>query len=180
MRNVLEDFYNDKGRYPKASEICYNIASSPRTDKYDKTACTCNICGKNSNSPSFSPYLQTLICDPQSPNQEYLYDFDCSQDNPSWYRIYTNISITADSSDIRELGCQYGCGPAPDFSFNYAVTSGQTDIERSTEKCSAVRLYQKDDYNNCNICKSPNGGDICQYGILDIYASYPCVTPCLP
>lgn len=101
LRKVLEDWYNDKNCYPKPDQICYK----------DKTQTICPICGRQSGSPSFSPYLPSLPCDPQSPGKEYLYqveDADC----PSSYKIYAILS------ELPQSG-----------SYNYGVSSGNTNLE---------------------------------------------------
>lgn len=115
LQKVFEDFYNDKQCYPKPAEICYN----------DTGATTCNICGNQSTSPNFSPYLPSLPCDPQSPQKNYLYqvnDTAC----PTYYRVYTTLSNNADPA-IAEAGCQNGCGPE---NYNYGVTSPNTGLEK--------------------------------------------------
>ena len=177
LRKVLEDYYNDKNRFPLPSDICFDSASAPRTDLYGKTACSCHICGNSSTSPSFSPYLPSLPCDPQSPAKEYLYDYDCSTTSPSWYRIYTKLSIESNPAII-QAGCGGGCGPpVPVFPYNYAVYSNTLP---ETILCSDyVRLWQKDSFNNCNICKSPSGGNVCDYN-NNLYYQSGCTQKCSP
>jgi len=122
LNKVLEDWYNDKQCYPTPSEICYDGPNSP-----------CHICGSKSSSPNFSPYLPQLPCDPQSTTKQYLYQVD-NNTCPSWYRIYTTLSNTADPV-IVSVGCQFGCGPAPDFSYNYGVSSPNIGLEGSLTAC---------------------------------------------
>src|SRR3989338_2225417 len=107
LNKVFEDYYNDKQCYPVSSKVCYNATSDP----------TCNICGNQSTSPSFSPYLSRLPCDPQQPTKKYLYQTDGSSCS-NWYIIYTSLSNTADPV-IAEVGCQNGCGPTGNVNFNY-------------------------------------------------------------
>lgn len=177
LQKVLEDFYNDKTRFPLAADICFDSPSNPRTDLYGKTACSCHICGRSSQSPSFSPYLPSLPCDPQSPSKEYLYDYDCSTASPAWFRIYTKLSAADSSTSIRN-GCGAGCGPpVPEFPYNYAVYS---NTQPETVFCSDyTRLYQKDRLGDCNICKSPSGGDICDYNQVFYYQPI-CTYKCSP
>ncbi len=177
MQKVFEDWYNDKNRFPTAAEICFNAASTPRTDDFGKTACSCEVCGKNAASPPSSPYLPSFPCDPQSTTREYLYDYDCSGSNPAFYRMYTKLSIETDPA-ITELGCQYGCGPAPDYAYNYGISSG-VDLERDIKDCSLYALvYRKDIDGFCNICKSPSG-DICNYGQETTYIDTGCNQACI-
>ena len=175
LPKIFEDFYNDKNRFPLASDVCFDAASPPRTDVFGKTACFCQICGRSSQSPKISQ-LPELPCDPQSTQKEYLYDYDCATTSPNWFRIYTKLSLT-DDPDIERVGCGFGCGPAPDFAYNYLVfynASPEVSI------CSDyIRLYQKDQQGLCNICKSPSGGDICDYN-EDIYHELTCTQKCTP
>lgn len=174
LHKVFEDFYNDKNRYPLPTDVCFDTASSSRIDIYGKTACFCQICGRNSNSPSFSPYIAELPCDPQSPQKEYLYDYDCSSVNPNWFRIYSKLSIT-DDPDSERVGCGAGCGPSPDFAYDYSVFSGNQP--EAIFCVNYTRLYQKGSNNLCNICKSPSGSDVCDYN-KDIYYEVSCTKRC--
>lgn len=176
LAKIFEDFYNDKNRFPRAQDICFDSPSAPRTDLYGKTACFCQICGRSPTSPNLSPYLPSLPCDPQSTQKEYLYDFDCSQSpqNPQWFRIYTKLSLT-DDPDIKRVGCGAGCGPLPDLAYNYLVFS---NAQPEAILCSDyLRLYQKDQQGLCNICKSPSGGDVCNYD-QDVYNEVTCSQKC--
>lgn len=119
LKISFEDFYNDKKCYPKPSEVCYN----------DTGGTTCNICGKESISPSFSPYLSHLPCDPSQPAKIYLYQVD-SISCPKWYRVYAVLANTSDPV-IAEIGCQNGCGPTDDKNYNYGVTSPNTGLEKN-------------------------------------------------
>jgi len=152
LKKVLEDYYNDKNHYPPGSKICYDAPSSPRTDNYGLTACSCHVCGHNPNSPSFSPYLSDLPCDPQSTgDKNYLYDFDCTNGgtSPQWYRLYTNFSdleTATSDQDSATVNCLYfQCGSDPNYGFSYGVNSPNTDLERAAQWmfCSKV---------GCNRC----------------------------
>ncbi len=176
LKRVFEDFYNDKNHFPLAPDVCYDSPSSPRTDLYGNTACSCHICGNNPATPNFSPYLPTLPCDPQSSQKEYLYDYDCSTSSPSWYRIYAKLSIES-NTDIIQVGCGGNCGPSTDFTYNYAVSS---NAEPETIKCSSyIRLWEKNARSYCNICKSPISGDRCNYSD-NIYYQSSCTSKCSP
>ena len=174
LNKIFEDFYNDKNRFPLPADVCFDAASAPRTDLYGKTACTCQICGRSPTSPAFSPYLPSLPCDPQSPQKEYLYDYDCSTASPSWFRLYTKLSLL-DDPDIKRVGCGAGCGPAPDFAYNYLVFANN---QPEAILCSDyVRLYQKDQQGFCNICKAPGSGDVCDYN-QNVYNEITCTQKC--
>ena len=150
-KKVLEDFYNDKSRYPKASEICYDAPSSARWDNYGKLACFCHLCGSKTTSPLLSPYLSKLPCDPQSPSRQFLYDFDCQDggSRPQWFRIYTNLSLSTiyyNDPATEEVACHNnGCGPAPDYGYSYGVNGPSVDLERSV-------TYAFCSHSGCNVC----------------------------
>jgi len=118
LNKLLEDWYNDHSCYPKPDEICYNAVLGETS---------CNICGNKPTSPNFSPYLESLPCDPQqSDSRDFFYevnDVDC----PSLYRIYTKLSNTNDPA-ITQLGCQNGCGPYGNCNYNYGVTSPNASV----------------------------------------------------
>lgn len=134
LKKVLEDWYNDKGCYPRADQICFDTALSycaPGNKKILNR--TCHICGLDSSVQSaaansnFSSYLNNnkLPCDPQHPQKDYLYQVEvpgctiggtCAASNcapdycPSWYRLYANLSNKNDLQS-QELGCiKGGCG----------------------------------------------------------------------
>lgn len=134
LKRAFEDFYNDNNHYPLSTDICYDAAISnpnPRTDSGDLSACSCHICGTKAAIRNFTPYMNTLSCDPQSPNSDYLYDFDCVADgaSPAWFRIYTKLNDDQDSA-VEKLGCGTGCGPTADKTYNFAITSDNIDIEK--------------------------------------------------
>lgn len=154
LKKSFEDFYNDKNRFPRGAEICYDSPTTPRTDTYNQTACSCHICGLNSHSPNFSPYLEKLPCDPSYPKKDYLYDFDCSSPNPQWFRIYTNLdqstSVDNDQATI-EVGCYYeSCGPDL-YGYDYGITSN-TDLEKSQKfaYCAISGCNACGDYQSCD------------------------------
>lgn len=142
LSKVFEDYYNDKQCYPKPSEVCYNSLSST----------TCNICGNEPLSPSFAPYLSSLPCDPNHPTKNYFYQVD-SASCPAWYRIYNTLSDSADRA-ITEVGCQNGCGPSPDFKYNYGVSSPNIGLETNSNLCSLAAHVYINPF--CNICGTYN------------------------
>jgi prepilin-type N-terminal cleavage/methylation domain-containing protein len=154
LKKVLEDWYNDKNCYPQPAQICYN----PPTQLSDQTY-VCDICGNETLSPSFSPYLPKLPCDPEHPNRSYLYqvnDLNC----PSYYRIYTRFSNHTDPG-VKESGCLYFCGPISNpFGFDYGATSPNTKLEDNISRT----IYYCQDIGNCtfiNQDRLPNQIHIC-------------------
>ncbi|MDO8497462.1 MAG: prepilin-type N-terminal cleavage/methylation domain-containing protein [bacterium] len=115
LKHILEDFYNDNNRYPLPSEVCYDSLSG---------SSNCHICGDHPASPGFVPYAGKLPCDPQSRAKEYRY-LVSDPLNPTWYRIYTELSNKDDTS-IAEVGCSSGCGPTNGY--NYGISSGNTGL----------------------------------------------------
>ncbi|QQG44295.1 MAG: prepilin-type N-terminal cleavage/methylation domain-containing protein [Candidatus Roizmanbacteria bacterium] len=143
LQKALEEWYNDKGCYPKPDEICYNDpvkvcqTNLGALNTRSFVSQICNICGNENTppnqSPSFSPYLSQLPCDPKHPNKKYLYEVEsdpaknkdanppvtCNDNNaditnpcPSWYRIYSELgSLTGGklSQDDNYCGIN-GCG----------------------------------------------------------------------
>jgi type II secretory pathway pseudopilin PulG len=85
MATVLSDYYNDNGKYPDATKFCVGAVSSP-----DGSTCSCTVCGTDSGSPTFQPYLSHLGCDPQYPQKTYLYQFDCQ--DQQWFRLCSALS----------------------------------------------------------------------------------------
>ena len=126
LKKSFEAFYNDKGCYPKPSEVCYNAQSAYAPSE----AITCTICGNNAASPSFMPYVNKLPCDPESPKKDYLYQVDTIT-CPKWYRVYSQLNNNSDQAII-DAGCiGSSCGPVPVYNYNYGVTSPNADLEKS-------------------------------------------------
>lgn len=112
LKKVFEDWYNDKGCYPLPPQICYDAATQRPDGTY-----TCHICGNESTSPSLSPYLSQLPCDPRQPVKKYLYQVD-SITCPSLYRTYT--VLTADPKE-------YCATDSPmETEYNWGVASSNT------------------------------------------------------
>lgn len=186
LSKVLEDWYNDKNCYPKPEEICYDAVGGENT---------CNICGNESASPDFSPYLQTLPCDPTHPTKKYTYQVD-DESCPSTYWIYTELANTTDPL-ITELGCQNGCGPYGSCNYNYAATSPNASVEYCTDfgltpspipsptpvyvdNCSSYNpIYFIPDVDGfCNICGTYQECKLA-YPNHTFYADTQCTQACL-
>lgn len=87
MVTILEDYYNDKERYP-GSDVNGNITEA--------------LWGE-----PFLPYASSLPQDPLAPNRQYYYITD---NNGLYYVIYAKLENT-DDPDIERVGCKYGCAP---------------------------------------------------------------------
>lgn len=141
LKKSFEDYYNDKGCYPTLEEVCYNAKSEYAPNE----AKTCNICGNNPLSPSFTPYLTTLPCDPESPKKEFLYQVD-DLTCPKWFKVYSELGYKIDPV-ISELGCTEGaCGIAPNYGYDFGVSSPNTSLNQSTT------FFCLGSNNTCNGC----------------------------
>ena len=112
LKKAFEDFYSDHNRYPYPSEVCFGQLGRG----------LCLICGNNPASPSFSPYLAKLPCDPQSQAKEYRYRVDDPDIPPTWYVLYTLLS-NKDDPAIGEV-CPNLC-----IGGNYAVSSDNVAVD---------------------------------------------------
>lgn len=137
---ILEDFYNNKGCYPRPTEICYNAS--------DDTINPCYICGEEANPlPNYK-----LPCNPDHPNKRYLYEVE-EGDCPQWYKLYTELAHTTDSGD-----CPYGiCGPEGGYDYglssqnvNLSTTDRAYGWKKDTNVCASCRSAT-DPYSNCNL-----------------------------
>lgn len=184
LQKALEDWYNDKGCYPRADEICVpstieNVCNIPSKTALSKK---CRICGTDSTSPNLSPYLNELPCDPQYPNEFYLYQVEtpsctlgatCATSAcpanycPSWYRIYTDLESISSGEGFdqqsEELGCLGGgCGlpsanvptTTPPFGYDYGVSSPNNSLQTSDGFSCVID-------NICNACGSPSYYETC-------------------
>jgi len=152
LRKAFEDYYNDKGCYPLSNEVCYPNSQPGYNPNVDTK---CYICGNESspaNFVNFSPYLSRLPCDPRQPAKKYLYQVD-NISCPTWYRTYADLSVSDyvnNDPATEEVGCySQSCGLSPDYGYDYGVTSGNIDLERSssfsycaTSGCNACGSYQ--------------------------------------
>lgn len=131
MKKTFEDFYTDRSRYPRGDEVCYDSNSSSRIDAEGNTACTCKMCGQRSKG-ALKLYTAQLACDPESPNKDILYDYDCFDDSPQWYRMY--VKLNALDAEGQSLSCQLTngngtCGPSSEKNYSYGVTSSNVSLE---------------------------------------------------
>lgn len=123
LRKAFEDYYNDKGCYPKPSDVCF-------TGSYNGNPVQnlCYICGNEPGSPSFSPYVKKLPCDPNYPKKRYLYYMEGAAGCPQAFKIYTDFN-SQNSPLSDDTGCgNGGCGQPPKYGYDYGVTSPDTNL----------------------------------------------------
>lgn len=107
LAKIMEDYYNDKQRYPPM-----NTPSDGR------------IYGSPWGGP-FLPYVESLPKDPLAPNRDYFYQGSDASAAVQFFVIYAKLEMT-DDPDITTVGCTDGCGPA-DYTgkklYNYQASS---------------------------------------------------------
>jgi len=99
---AFEDYYGDHNCYPTPPLQC-------------KT--------------SFSPYMQTIPCDPNGGNYDQYLPGDPTT-CPQLFTIYTVLSNASDP-DILKVGCQNLCGPDDKRQYNFGVSSSNIVLENS-------------------------------------------------
>lgn len=166
FRKAVEDYYNDKGCYPKPEEVCY-----PGADNGDPVlANPCFICGREERSPTLSPYLKAIPCDPQHPTRKYLYQTDGSS-CPKWYRLYSKFSQNQDL-DSDASGCHKGgCGQPLTYGYDYGVSSPNIDLEVSNRFHCFTQEQSCDNCGTYERCLDPNLAPGCQK-YKQFYGSY--------
>lgn len=147
LQRVLEDWYNDKGCYPKAYQIGYGYESGVILKDNPKVAnggamnsvSLTFICGREKSSPDFRPYLEQLPCSPthnRGPVQkwrttDYAYEIKSTEVAcPQSYKIYSNLENLLDPI-IRAVDCMFStCGPSGKENYQYGVASPNSDLNR--------------------------------------------------
>lgn len=185
LRKVIEDYYNDKNRYPNAAEICY-----PDTLQQVGDVCSCFICGKASGSPSFSPYLTLLPCDPEHPAKNYFYEYDCAGTQISWYRTYAKLAEVTSigpynycrSSD--NVDCPLSPTPTPTTAPTAAPTPTPTTGPSPTptsafcpDDPTAKYCYKQTVCNNCGTFTQCQLSTKCSQPV-QLYSDFVCSVPC--
>jgi len=167
FQKVLEDYYNDKGCYPRPNEVCYPNSQSGYNPNVDTK---CYICGNESspaNFANFSPYMARLPCDPQHPTYKYLYQVE-NLTCPSWYRIYSELSALW-SRESDSAGCgEGGCGLPPNYGYNYGAGSPNISLQKTPY------FYCYTPTNTCDNCSgAPGDYNYCYTNpvCLEIYAT---------
>lgn len=153
FKKALEDYYNDKGCYPPPSKVCYTGGDNPADLS---AAIQCFVCGTVQSSPSLAPYLEKLICDPDHPKKRYMYTIDniSNLSCPKWYKIYTNLDTVADPDSIA-AGCgEGGCGFAPNYGYDYGVSSPNVNLETTPFFYCLTRSFTCDNCNTFAECRT--------------------------
>ena len=129
LRKVFEDWYSDKGCYPKKTEVCYNNLSST----------TCEICTSQAASPSLEAYTKAVVCDPEPSLKNYLYEINGSANCPTAYLVYTKLSATyAAENDPYNCSALHACGPSPSFWLRLS----RDELQRRHSGCGQLLLPQ--------------------------------------
>lgn len=133
LRKIFEDWYSDRGCYPKKTEVCFN----------DLSATTCEICTSQPGSPNLAPYTTSVLCDPQSPTHNYLYQVGGDANCPTSFVVYSYLSATYNGDeDVWECGPVHGCGPPPSFGYDYLVSSPNGSYSSSTDYYCLSNQYR--------------------------------------
>lgn len=172
LRNIFEDWKDDKGCYPKLLDVCSSTLSST----------TCEICTSKAGSPSFAPYSNSTICDPESPRRDYLYKIQGDATCPSAFLVYTKLGASyVRSNDIYNCTSLHACGPAPFYGYDYLVSSPNAYIEvagtffcirHTDQQCVVCGTYSQciAQVNNYNM-----GRQAACYDENKIYANPSCI-----
>jgi len=109
LQKTFQDYYNDNSAFPTDNDVCYDAVVEANG------ICSCHICGQDQDTPTFSPYLTRLPCDPQHGKYDYLYQYNCTDKN--WFKVYALI----DEND------PVAATAAASNAYDYVVTSGNID-----------------------------------------------------
>lgn len=131
MRRVFEDYYNDQSQYPQSADLCFDTPSEV------DGICSCHVCGLASNSNPLASYMPNLFCDPAYPKHTYLYQYDCSTETPSWYRMCAKLDDS--SPNVTNAG-----------NYNYGISSENVGVE----ECSGIAAVE-----NVNTGSGNSGGN---------------------
>lgn len=146
LTKVLEDYYNDKGKYPVSIDL---------------TSCT---------DTSLAPRLEKSPCDPVS-SSTFIYTYETDAANPTWYKIYTDLENNTDPAAVK-IGCSpNNCTSESGVTYNWGVSSPNVTIgarfgSGGEAECSEQR-FRCISENNCQAF----GGD--DPGGLTIYCGFP-------
>lgn len=158
LRIALEDYYADKGCYPRPEDACYDYDPANPTDP-------CHLCGEESGP---LPNGLELPCDPSHPNKDFLYYADTQNTEcPQSYELYLNLEYEDDPA-VGDAGCYFGgCGLAPDYGYNYGISSPNESLNvTDSYSCFSVP-------GRCNLCGEIdlclNDVNLCPGGADSIY-----------
>ncbi len=147
LAKSVEEFYNDNERYPDSTEICYSA------EETDGETCSCYICGGESASPSFDPYLRPLPCDPRHPTQSYLYQYECT--TKRWFKLYSQLSDSPTSYSFGMSSQNIALAPFPTSTIApSSAPSTPTPTSAPGGSDCVEPIYCKKD-GLCNICGTP-------------------------
>lgn len=158
FKKKVEEFYSDKGCYPKLSEICFSGGANG--DVTNKTSCI--VCGKEATTPLLTPYIEQLPCDPRYPVNVYLYAINSSASVsekacPKSFSVYSQLSAPQDKDGIK-LGCgEGGCGPNG-TGYDYGVSSPNIAPKATS---SFLCLTQGGSCDNCSLPGYPTTYEGC-------------------
>jgi len=123
IKSALENYYSDHDCYPNniQTEILNHCGSTGKpTD----------------NPPGFSPYLNTIPCDPRDKTTPYTVVTDglaCPQN----FRLYTKLDHTSDPV-IAAANCTSGCGPQAAYNYNVPSPNLSSSIHISPTSAPGV------------------------------------------
>lgn len=142
FKKALEEYYNDKGCYPKPEHVCY-----PGVDNGSPvTGTVCYMCGKEENSPQLTGYLDELPCDPQHPQKRYQYQVNDASNCPKWFKVFTDLNVDNDLDSLR-VGCgNGGCGGTSQYGYDYG--EGSLNIVLPVSHNYVCHTYS----NTCDVC----------------------------
>lgn len=123
VKKTLENRFNDREYYPEGADIC-----SGEIIVDENNNCFCHICG-NANNNTLKNYFPKMLCDPDSPTYDYLYQFDCSTNHSQWYKICAFLPETNSSQDK--------------IKYNYGVASDNIN----PEECKSLTI-KKSNYSS--------------------------------
>jgi hypothetical protein len=100
--------------------------------------------------------MEKLICDPDHPAKRYMYSIDnvSNLGCPKWYKVYTDLDQVADP-DSTTVGCgEGGCGFAPNYGYDYGVSSPNVNLEASPFFFCLTRSNTCDNCNTFAECRT--------------------------
>ena len=125
VRKGLEDYFTDKGCYPRPTDICYDAPDLNNA---------CHVCTKvgDGRVAKLAEHIGNDICDPEQPLHKYYYHAGGNnQSCPQWYAMFTNLTAPYDQSeDAAGCGPGGGCGINPIYGYDYMVEAGVQHTEQ--------------------------------------------------
>ena len=154
LKKALEEYYNDRGCYPTLPELCYLGGDNGDAQDLSETN-HCYICGTETQTPNFEPYLKELPCDPDHPKKKYIYYIEGDPSCPQAYKIYTDFNGLNNVGN--ECSVPGACGLPGVWGYDYGVSSDNTVLNVSpyfycqtkTNTCDNC-LYYQNCLNNSN------------------------------